>query len=122
MHSATVPTETEPAGHTFMLSVPSTNPALVSALLVGSFDWMLVGSFDWMLVGSFDIDGMLVDGMLVGSFDTDGMLVGSFDGLVGAQIGVASACVPPVSCMLKYRCVKTPPEKKQPFGLLVPAS
>jgi len=103
MHSATVPTETEPAGHTFMLSVPSTNPALVSALLVGSFDWMLVGSFDWMLVGSFDIDGMLVvsfdiAGMLVGSYDIDGMLVGSFDGSIGLslQIGAMDLCADPV--------------------------
>ena len=75
-HSASVLIKTEPAGHTFVASVPKStvvDAMQAVGMLVGSFDGMLVGSFDGMLVGSFD-------GMLVGS--DDGMLLGALVGKI----------------------------------------
>jgi len=48
MHCASVPTETEPAGHTFVSSVPYKNPAGVGAVvgtLVGALVGASVGAF-----------------------------------------------------------------------------
>jgi hypothetical protein len=54
-HSASVLIKTEPAGHTFVASVPKStvvDAMQAVGMLVGSFDGMLVGSDDGMLLGA----------------------------------------------------------------------